>query len=267
MCPSQIGRDFQTIIYEKQGGIGYVTLNRPQVLNIYNLQMRDELCQVLTAIRDDPEVMVAIFTGAGERAFCAGADLSEFLTAPSPVMARQVRWERDVWGLFLNLPQPVIAALHGYVLGSGIEIALCCDLRIASEDVRFGLPEVSLGIIPAAGGTQTLPRTIGRAKSLEMLLTNRWIDAEEALAVGLVNRVVPRRELFPTAEEVARKIVSLAPIAVRCAKEAIRRGTNMSLGEGLELERRLADLTLSTQDALEGVKASLESVEPHFQNG
>jgi len=266
MCPSQIRSDFQTITYEKQDGIGYVTLNRPQVLNIYNLQMRDELCQVLSALRDDPEVIVAIFRGAGERAFCAGADLSEFLTAPSPVIARKVRWERDVWGLFLGLPQPLIAALHGYVLGSGIEMALCCDLRIASEDVRFGLPEVSLGIIPAAGGTQTLPRTIGRAKSLEMLFTNRWIDAEEALAVGLVNRVVPRNKLLPTAEEIARKIMSLAPMAVRCAKEAIRRGTNMSLGEGLELERQLASLTLSTQDALEGAKAFLEGVDPHFQN-
>ncbi len=266
MCPSQIRSDFQTIIYEKQDGIGYVTLNRPQVLNIYNLQMRDELCQVLSAIWDDPEVMVAIFRGAGERAFCAGADLSEFLTAPSPVIARKVRWERDVWGLFLGLPQPVIAALHGYVLGSGMEMALCCDLRIASEDARFGLPEVSLGIIPAAGGTQTLPRTIGRAKSLEMLFTNRWIDAEEALAVGLVNRVVPRSKLLPTAEGIARKIMSLAPMAVRCAKEAIRRGANMSLGEGLELERQLASLTLSTQDDLEGAKAALEGVDPHFQN-
>ena len=168
-----MSRDFETLLYEKQGGRAYVTLNRPQVLNIYNLQMRDELCQLLSAIRDDPEVLVVVFRGAGERAFCAGADLSEFLTAPSPVIARQVRFERDVWGLFLSLPQPLIAALHGYVLGSGIEIALCCDLRIASEDVRFGLPEPSLGIIPAAGGTQTLPRTIGRAKSLEMLLAGR----------------------------------------------------------------------------------------------
>ncbi len=158
MCPSQLSSDFQTIVYRKQNGIGYVTLNRPQVLNIYNLQMRDDLFQVLGAIRNDPEVLVVVFKGEGERAFCAGADLSEFLTAPSPVIARQVRWERDVWGAFLSLPQPIIAALHGYVLGSGIEIALCCDLRIAAEDARFGLPEASLGIIPAAGGTQTLPR-------------------------------------------------------------------------------------------------------------
>jgi enoyl-CoA hydratase len=262
MCPGQIASNFQTIIYEKHNGIGYVTLNRPQVLNIYNLQMRDELYQVLSAIKDDPEVGVAIFKGAGERAFCAGADLSEFLTAPSPVIARQVRWERDVWGLFLSLPQPLIAALQGYVLGSGIEIALCCDLRIASEDARFGLPEVSLGIIPAAGGTQTLPRTIGRAKSLEMLLTSRWIDAEEALTVGLVNRVVSRKNLLSTAEGLARKITSQSAIVVEYAKEAIKRGVDMPLGGGLELEKQIASLVLSTEDALEGVKAFLEGRPP-----
>lgn len=179
--------NFETLIYEKSDSIAYVTLNRPQVLNIHNGQMRDDLYQVLHAIRDDPEVRVAIFKGAGEKAFCAGADLSEFLTAPSPIVARQVRFERDVWGLFLNIPQPLIAAVHGFVLGSGIEIALCCDIRIASEDTRFGLPEVGLGIIPAAGGTQTLPRVIGRARALEMLLTNRWMTAEEAYQCGLVN--------------------------------------------------------------------------------
>ena len=152
--------DFETIIYKKKEDIGYITLNRPQALNTYNLQMRDELYQVLDAIRDDPEVRAVIFSGAGEKAFCAGADLTEFLTAPSPVIARQVRWERDVWGLFLSIPQPIIAALHGYVLGDGLEIALCCDIRIASEDARFGVPEPGLGIIPAAGGTQTDHRVV-----------------------------------------------------------------------------------------------------------
>ena len=131
---------FKTIVYEKKDGIAYVTLNRPEALNVYNIQMRDDLYSVLCVIRDDPDVLVVIFKGAGEKAFCAGADLSEFLTAPSPAIARQVRWERDLWGLFLSLPQPLIAALHGYVLGSGIEMALCCDIRIASNDVKFGLP-------------------------------------------------------------------------------------------------------------------------------
>lgn len=231
---------FETIIYEKKGNIAYVTLNRPQVLNAYNVQMRDELYQVLGAIKDDPEVRVAIFKGAGEKAFCAGADLSEFLTAPSPTIARQVRWERDIWGLFLGIPQPLIAALHGYVLGSGIEMALCCDLRIASEDAHFGLPEVGLGIIPAAGATQTLPRTVGRAKALEILFTGRRISAEEACEIGLVNRVVPGNKLLATVEDMAKKIASFDPMAVRYAKQAVVRGLDLPLAEGLELERRLA---------------------------
>ena len=140
--------NFSTILYEKKEGIGYVTLNRPEALNAYSIQMRDDLYEILHAIKDDSEVRVAIFKGAGEKAFCAGADLSEFLTAPPPAAARQVRFDRDVWGLFSSIPQPLIAALHGYVLGSGIEMALFCDIRIASEEAQFGLPEVDLGIIP-----------------------------------------------------------------------------------------------------------------------
>ena len=231
---------FDTLLYEKQDGVAYVTLNRPEAMNAYNIQMRDDLYQILSAIKDDDEVLVAIFKGAGKKAFCAGADLSEFLSAPSPAVARQVRFERDVWRLFLNIPQPLIAALHGYVLGSGIEIALCCDIRIASEDSRFGMPEVDLGIIPAAGGTQTLPRTVGQGKALEMLLANRWISAEEAYRIGLVNRVVPIDELLKAAEEIAKKIASCNPTAVRYAKQAVVRGLDLSLADGLDLEKRLA---------------------------
>jgi enoyl-CoA hydratase/carnithine racemase len=231
---------FETIIYEKQDAIAYIILNRPKVLNVYNIKMRDELYQILGAIKDDPDVSVVILKGAGDKAFCAGADLTEFLTAPSPIIARQVRWERDVWGLFLSLPQPVIVALHGYVLGDGIEMALCCDLRIASDDAQFGTPEVGLGIIPAAGATQTLPRTVGRGKALEMLVTSRRINAEEAHKAGLVNRVVPRERLLPTVEQIARKIASYEQIAVRSAKQAILRGLDLPLKEGLELEKRLA---------------------------
>jgi enoyl-CoA hydratase len=231
---------FKTLIYEKKDNIAYVTLNRPQALNVYNIQMRDDLYEILRAIHDDSEVSVAIIKGAGEKAFCAGADLTEFLTAPSPIIARQVRFSRDVWGLFLSLPQPVIAAVHGFVLGSGIEIALCCDIRIASEDAKFGLPEVGLGIIPAAGGTQTLPRAIGRGRALEMLLTNRWVNAQEAFQFGLVNRVVAKDKLLETAEEMAKKIASYHPMAIRNAKQAVVRGLDLSLTEGLELERRLA---------------------------
>jgi len=231
--------DFETIIYQKQHNIAYVTLNRPQALNAYNLRMRDELYEVLGAIKDDADVRVAVFQGAGEKAFCAGADLTEFLTAPSPLIARQVRWERDIWGLFLSLPQPLIAALHGYVLGSGIEIALCCDIRLASEDAQFGLPEPQLGIIPAAGGSQTLPRVIGGARALEVLLSGRWLKADEARRLKLVNRVLPRKELIPEAERLAGKIAGFDPAAVTNAKQAIVRGLDLSLEQGLDLEARL----------------------------
>jgi len=231
---------FKTLKFEKRKGIAHVTLNRPKELNAYNIQMRDDLYVVLSAIRDDDEIRAVIFKGAGEKAFCAGADLTEFLSAPSPTIARQVRWGRDVWGLFLSIPQPLIAALHGYVLGSGIEIALCCDIRIASEDARFGLPEVGLGIIPAAGGTQTLPRTVSRGKALEMLLTNRWIDAREAYEFHLVNRVVSREKLLPAARAMAEKIAAYDPVVVRYAKQAVIRGLDYPLSEGLHLEKTLA---------------------------
>ena len=242
--------NFETIIFEKKEGIGYVTLNRPRVLNAYNLRMRDEIYQILGAVRDDPEVMAVIFSGAGERAFSVGADITEFLTAPSPVIARQARWERDVWGLFLSIPKPLIAALHGYVLGSGLEMALCCDLRIAAENARLGLPEITLGMIPPAGGTQNLPRTIGRAKALEMLLSGQWIDAREAYRIGLVNQVVAPQDLIQAAEGMARKIMSRSALAVRYAKEAVNRGLELSLEEGLELERKLAAALLATSEQM-----------------
>jgi len=234
-----MGED-RTILWEKRNGVAWVTLNRPESLNVYNLRMRDELYETLSAFRDDDEIRVAVFQGTGEKAFCAGADLSEFLTAASPIRARQSRWQRDVWGLFLQLPQPLIAAVHGYVLGSGLEIALCCDLRIASEDAQFGFPEAGLGIIPAAGGTQTLPRTVGRGHALDLLLCGRRIGAREAWRMGLVSRVVPREKLRQTAGAMARKIASFRSGAVRLAKQALVRGLDLPLAQGLELERRLA---------------------------
>jgi enoyl-CoA hydratase len=232
--------DFETIIYEKKNRLAYITLNRPQALNVYNIKMRDELYQVLGAVRDDADIRVALFRGAGDRAFCAGADLSEFLTAPSPIIARQARWERDVWGLFLSINKPMIAALHGFVLGSGVEIALCCDIRLAAEDVQFGLPEPGLGIIPAAGGSQTLPRIIGGAKALEILFSGRWVRAEEARRLKLVSQVLPKKELLPAAERLAEKIAGFNPLAVAYAKQAVTRGLDLSLEQGLELEARLA---------------------------
>lgn len=231
---------FETIIYEKKGGTAYITLNRPQVLNAYNIKMRDELYEVLGAIKEDPEVMVGIVKGAGEKAFCAGADLSEFLTAPPPVFARQARFERDIWGVFLSVPQPMIAAVHGYVLGSGLEIALFCDIRIASEECRFSVPEMGLGIITAAGASQTLPRAVHRGQALEMLLSGRWVKAPEARRLRIVNQVVPRSDLLLAADRLADRIKSLDPVVVSSIKQAVDRGLDLNMDDGLELETRLA---------------------------
>jgi enoyl-CoA hydratase/carnithine racemase len=212
---------FETAIYEKSDqGIAYVTLNRPQSLNAFSVRMRDDLYEILCAIRPDDEVRVVIFKGSGEKAFCAGADLREFLTAPSAVKAKQIRAVRDLWRMFLSMPQPLVAALHGYVLGSGIEIALFCDLRIAADDAIFGFPEVGLGILPAAGGTQTLPRIMGMAGALDMLLAGRRLNAQEAFQMRLVNRLVPRSELLKTADGIAQTIASYDPRAAGSRMEA-----------------------------------------------
>jgi enoyl-CoA hydratase/carnithine racemase len=233
---------FETAIYEKTDeGVAYVTLNRPQALNAFSVRMRDDLFEILSAIKEDDEVRVAVIRGNGEKAFCAGADLKEFLTAPSVIKARRIRTVRDLWSLFLSVPQPLIAALHGYVLGSGVEIALFCDLRIAAEDVIFGLPEVGLGILPAAGGTQTLPRILGMAGALDMLLTGRRLNGQEALQMGLVNRLLPGSELLKAVDETARKIASYNPVVVQDAKQAVKKGMDMSLAQGLDLEWRLAE--------------------------
>ncbi len=240
---------FETIIYEKNQNVGYITLNRPQVLNAYNIKMRDELFEVLNAIRTDAEIMVVIVRGAGDKAFCAGADLSEFLTAPPPVFARRARFARDIWGVFMNVRQPIIAAIHGYVLGSGLEIALFCDIRIASDDVQFSVPEMGLGIITAAGASQTLPRSVNRGPAMDWLLTGRWIRAAEALKFGLVNRVVRRPELMPAAQELANVIKAIDPAEARSIKAAVGRGMDMSLEEGLELETRLASQLLESHVA------------------
>ena len=231
---------FETVVFEKSKDIAYVTLNRPHVLNAFSVKMRDDLYEVLSAIKIDDDVRAVVVKGAGEKAFCAGADLTEFLTAPSVVKARRIRGVRDLWRLFVSMPQPLIAALHGYVLGSGLEIALFCDLRIASEDVIFGLPEVGLGIVPGAGGTQTLPRLMGLSRSLDMLLTGRRLTAAEARDVGLVNRLVSRERLYETASEIAGRIAGFDARAVRNAKQAVTRGMDMTLEQGLDLEKKLA---------------------------
>ena len=237
---------FETIIYEKKDGIAYITLNRPQALNAVNIKMRDELYELLPALDDDPEVMVGIIKGAGERGFSAGADITEFGTTPSQAIARQVRWERDLWGQFLGVSKPLIAAIHGFALGAGVEMSMCCDIRIASEDARFGLPEVGLGMVPTAGGSQTMPRLVWPGMCTAAILTGEIINAAEALRIGLIHRIVSRADLILSAESMARLIMSRGQVAVRYAKQAINQGLDMSLDEGLEMESELFAIVLST---------------------
>ncbi len=238
-------RSFETLLFHKEQGVAHITLDRPHVLNAYNTQMRDDLWLALEAVRDDPEVGAAVLAGAGERGFCAGADLTEFGGAPSQAVARKVRYERDVWGLLLSLRVPVVAALHGYVLGAGLEMALLCDLRIASDDAEFGLPEAALGMAPAAGGSQTLPRIAGVPAALDLLLSARRIDAGEALRVGLVHRVVPRERLRAEATALAERLAASPRSAMAALKESVHRGADLPIVEALALEERLARLTLA----------------------
>ncbi|HZP56783.1 MAG TPA: enoyl-CoA hydratase/isomerase family protein [Dehalococcoidia bacterium] len=228
------------VLYEKRDGIGWVTLNRPRVLNAANLAMRDALWETLQAVRDDPDVRVAVLRGAGERAFSAGADISEFGTAPSYVEARRARRERDVWGLMLSVTKPLIAAIHGYAYGAGCEMALYCDLRIASDDATFALPEVTLGYIPSAGGTQTLPRAVPPGIAREMVLSGDPIDAQRALACGLVNRVVPRARLYGEAEAWASALAAQPEAALRATKEAMLLSQELPLEAGLRAEAAIA---------------------------
>ena len=192
-------------------------------------------------MRDDPEVRVMILRGEGE-SFSTGGDVSEFGSAPSPVRAREVRWQRDNWGLLLHLPQPTIAAVHGYTAGGGLEMALLCDMCLAADDAVFFLPETGLGMIPGVGGTQTAPRAIGLGRALDMVLTGKRLDANHALQVGLVNRVVPRPALLTAAKSLAYTLCRHRPRTVRLAKRAVRRGIDLSLADGLRLERRLFGL-------------------------
>lgn len=230
-----------TVLYSKAGPVARITLNRPKTINALDMNTRDELYLTLEAVRDDDEVRVAVLRGAGDRGFCAGADLTEFGTAPSQAIARRVRWERDLWGLFLQIRKPIIAAMHGYVLGAGVEMACLCDIRIASEDAVFGVPEVALGMVPAAGGTQTLPRIVGQGAALEMLLTGRRLDAAEAHAAGLVHRVVPGEDVDEEADSLARELASRPPGVLAAAKTAILEGMDLPLEDGLRLEQRLVN--------------------------
>ncbi len=209
------------------------------MLNAYNTAMREDLSQALAAAADDPDVQGLLLRGAG-RAFCAGADIRDFGTAPSILKAREARWGRDVWGQFHRLYKPIVAALHGYALGAGLEMALWCDLRIATEDCQLGMVEVNHGIIPAAGGTQTLPRLTHPGWAREMIFGGELFSAAEAFDRGLVTRVVPPDQLAPAAEVALARILAHDPAVVQTAKEAIVRGLDLPLAEGLRLEATLA---------------------------
>jgi enoyl-CoA hydratase/carnithine racemase len=230
---------FQTLQFSKRNGVAHISLDRPEVLNAYNIQMRDDFSEALAAVRDDPDIRTVLISGNG-RAFCAGADLTEFGTAPSQAVARQVRWERDVWGQLMDLEQPVVAAIHGYCIGSGVEIALLSDLRIAARDTIFALPEVRLGMIPAAGGTQTLPRNVGSSTATDLLLTGRRFDAEEALRLGLITRLVEPDALLDTAEAVAEQLAAVGENLLGAVKRSLREGADLRLKDALELETMLA---------------------------
>jgi enoyl-CoA hydratase/carnithine racemase len=232
--------DAPVAIYEKESGVARITLNRPEKINAYNIEMRDELYQILEAIRDDTEVRSVLICGEGKRGFCAGADLSEFGTSPSQTIARRVRFERDIWKLWLSIPKPMVCALHGFVIGSGIEMALLCDFRIAAHETIFALPETGLGMLPAAGGTQTVPRAIGVNKALDVLYTNRYFTAEEALSWGLINELIPSYELIPKASALALHLASIDPHIVSAIKQSVLMGIEMPLPQGLGLEKRLA---------------------------
>jgi enoyl-CoA hydratase len=256
---------YETLIYEKRDRIGYVTLNRPERLNALNFQMRDDITAVCREIAADNDVWVVIWTGAGDRAFCAGADIREGEFGMSQIEARNRRVYNPFHSAIQNLDRPNIAAINGFALGGGLEIALACDIRIASEKAELGLPEVTLGRIPGAGGTQRLPRLVGPGLALELILTGKRISAQEAYRIGLVNQVVPPDKLMSAAEEVANTILQRAPLAVRFAKEAVLRGLSMTLEQGLVHETSLSVLLLSTEDRREGEKAFQEKRAPRFQ--
>ncbi len=230
---------FPTILYAKRGSVAHISLNRPQTLNAFNVQMRDDVFQALAAVEDDPDVRALLVTGEG-RAFCAGADLTEFGSAPSQAIARQVRWERDLWGRWRNLSKPVVAALHGYCIGSGLEMALLSDLRIAAADTIFAMPEVHLGMIPAAGGTQTLPFNAGESAALDLLLTGRRFTAAEALRMKLITRLCPQESLPENAWQIAEGLADFNPALMSTLRQILRRGADLTLHDALQTETRLA---------------------------
>jgi enoyl-CoA hydratase/carnithine racemase len=224
----------------RDGDVLRITLNRPERLNAVHLPMRDELWMMLNLVHDDPTLRAVVLTGAGDRAFSAGADITDFGTAPSVIEARDARLDRDLWGLMASLEIPLIAAIRGFAYGAGLEMSMYCDIRLADETARFALPEVTLAYIPSAGGTQTISRHIPRGDALRMATTGEPIDARRAFELGLVHRVLSPAELLPEAERLATLLASYEPGAVRAVKRAVLEGLDVDLATGLALERRLA---------------------------
>jgi enoyl-CoA hydratase len=255
---------YETLLVEQRQQIVYGTLNRPTSLNALNITLRDDLRRCFTDVQANRDVRVVVITGAG-RAFCAGADIKEWREPTSVVEDREERVRRNIWQTMSRCEVPIIAAINGFALGGGCELAMCCDIRVASDRAQLGLTEVTLGIIPGGGGTQRLPRLIGEGKALELILTGRRIDASEALRLGLVEQVVPHDLLLPTAEGLAQTIASRAPLAVKYAKEAIVRGRELPLTEGLKVEAELYTLLRTTEDRMEGARAFQEKRPPRFK--
>ena len=257
--------NFENIILENKNAIAYITVNRPKVLNALNMATMEELRAAFHDIKNDAAVRVVILTGAGEKAFIAGADIGE-LAKQDPVSGKEYTHRgQNVLNLIENLGKPVIACINGFALGGGCEIAMACTMRLASEQAKLGQPEVKLGIIPGYGGTQRLPRLVGKGNAMQMVLGGEMITAQEAHRIGLVNEVVPPAELIPRAEAIAAKIIANAPLAVQYAMEAVHKGMEMTLNEGLYLEALLFAVACSSEDKAEGTKAFLEKRAPEFK--
>ncbi len=256
---------YQSLLYRKEEGIGIVTINRPESLNALNGEVYTELSELFQEIENDPEVRVVILTGSGEKAFVAGADIAEMQPQSSVEIRSFIDKGRRASDRIYTLKKPVIAAVNGFALGGGLELAMCCDLRVASEKAKFGQPEINLGIIPGAGGTQRLTRLIGMTRAKELIYTGDVIDANTAFTMGLVNKVVPPENLMAEAKELARKLLSKSSIALALAKKAITTGAGTDLSSGLDLEAECFALGFATEDQKEGMAAFLQKRKPEFK--
>jgi enoyl-CoA hydratase len=255
---------FENLLFEKKQSIGYVTINRPKVLNALNSATMQELRTVFTDLKDDREVRVVILTGAGEKSFVAGADIGE-LQKNNPIEAKEYTHRgQAVLDLIENLGKPVIACINGFALGGGCELAMACTMRLAGENAKLGQPEVKLGIIPGYGGTQRLPRLVGKGLAMQLLLTGEMIAAREAHRIGLVNEVVSADQLISRAEAIAQSIIKNAPLAIQYCLEAVNHGMETTLPEGLFLEATLFAVSCASDDKKEGTSAFLEKRQANF---